>query len=499
MHVCLLHHAILIQRGEMAAFDDTKAGALPEGEEEESPLFCTFAVTSAQETYQAIYICKTCAGAKTGECCCEGCSRTCHKGHKLQFVCFGAAYCDCGKCGPEKCKIIAASRREAEKIFPVVTSAKVGGLVAPSSHALKSILPPSYPICGVHRVVYPPGSGAGHEALRDQCVELVKHSKETFWLAHGAMPRCLLEQLAADLYAFHCKDLGLAGTAGCEWWVQVKDASRDPTGERGASIDLHYDKDEKIAELFQLGVFPLVSTVTYLTQGGAAAQIPTVIFNTTAKAPIGKSPIRDVVVSYPEVGKHISFRGDLLHGAPVEWLLGNGNSYGGAGGGGQQEPPGGGKVASCESERRVTFLLNVWSEHRPADVSPLPESILGYMALVAPGDVPDVTAGECGLSPQPERLGAMSVSLADARGETALAGDFVTIPFISDKSEWGKDDDEQGLVCVAWVPEVSQSAGDLSTLHIRYLHDDCAAALMYEDDEEEWEDEVEGEDEEEGE
>ena len=440
-------------------------------------LFCTFALTGETLRHQAIYVCKTCTTlgrSMKGECCCEGCARTCHAGHKLEFVCFGAAYCDCGKAGESKCKLIGASRVEAEKILP---SRKA----APSSSSASSPAADAQPFCRVHLIDYPRGRD---EVLRQQCIELVRHSKETFWLARGDEPRCLLEQLAREILDYHCQGLPVTEAAGAEWWVQVKDASQ--------GIDLHYDKDEKIAEVFQLGFFPSLSTVTYLTQGSSESpcQVPTVVFNTTANAPIGESPIREVAVSFPQLGKHISFQGDLLHGAPVQWLEGDQEDQE------EEKPSKPSKMAASKGagqQQRVTFLLNVWSDHRPAEVLPLPDEVLAAMTLVSPG----ASLPGCILSAH-ELPVEMSVSLADAKGETDRAGDFFTIPFISEASAWGKDEDEQGLVCVVWVPESTQAGrlpSEPSTVLIKYLHDDCAASLMYEDDDEEWEDEDEDEEE----
>jgi hypothetical protein len=73
-----------------------------------------------------------------------------------------------------------------------------------------------------------------------------------------------------------------------------------------AAIDLHFDKDERIAEAFGIGVFPQISTVTYLNT--APSFQPTVILNTTASAPVG-SPISNMYVSFPVPGKHVSFDG----------------------------------------------------------------------------------------------------------------------------------------------------------------------------------------------
>ncbi|KAK3275190.1 hypothetical protein CYMTET_16670 [Cymbomonas tetramitiformis] len=61
----------------------------------------------------------------------------------------------------------------------------------------------------------------------------------------------------------------------------------------------------------------------------------------------GRSP------SSPEVGKHIKFDGRYLHGVPAEALAPASAPY-----------------------TRVTFLVNIWLNHRPVDVPVFPDHLL---------------------------------------------------------------------------------------------------------------------------
>ena len=57
--------------------------------------------------------------------------------------------------------------------------------------------------------------------LRDDC-EAVFGSENSFWLQAGDPPRCTLEQMAADVFAFHTKDLPQGfdlSSSGAEWCV----------------------------------------------------------------------------------------------------------------------------------------------------------------------------------------------------------------------------------------------------------------------------------------
>lgn len=93
---------------------------------------------------------------------------------------------------------------------------------------------------------------------------------------------------------------------------------------------------------------PAVATVTYLTDRGGA---PTVVFDAAARyramnppsepaaasSGRGRHSSRSIgrgLVSFPEVGKHIAFRGDLLHGVPAELIACDARpERGGVGGG----------------------------------------------------------------------------------------------------------------------------------------------------------------------
>jgi hypothetical protein len=56
---------------------------------------------------------------------------------------------------------------------------------------------------------------------------------------------------------------------GAEYWVQIRRGDADG--------GFHYDKDESAASNKQRMIFPSMSTITYLTDGGA----PTLILNQT--------------------------------------------------------------------------------------------------------------------------------------------------------------------------------------------------------------------------
>lgn len=148
--------------------------------------------------------------------------------------------------------------------------------------------------------------------------------------------------------------------SGAEFWVQRRGA--------GEGIAFHWDKDEALRDAGDVLLHPAVSTVTYLTDGGA----PTVVLDVRALAeggsvadgaelavgarrsalvPGGAARRASALVSYPRAGKLLAFSGALLHGVPPALA----------------EP-------SAVHGERLTLLVNVWANHRPLCTTPLPRS-----------------------------------------------------------------------------------------------------------------------------
>ena len=250
-----------------------------------------------------------------------------------------------------------------------------------------------------------PGSDQCHSLIR-QAEALVEESRETFWVpidddesSVEDSDLCDLELLAREIYKrhliaynlntrrlnekrgiqdnLHPKHLGdseQASQPGAEWWVQVK-----PAGSSKTPVDLHYDKDEALAEAFCIGSFPTLSTVTYLTgenddiavfkdddlHKGGMDEAPTVVFPHTYHDDEDQ-PISSMLLSRPVRGKHIVFDGRLLHGASGHPALRlNGDNA-------AASMP---KNNSDDSLLRVTFLVNIWRTGRPAGVHILPQDI----------------------------------------------------------------------------------------------------------------------------
>jgi hypothetical protein len=344
-----------------------------------------------------------------------------------EFVGVGYSYCDCDKIlqeqaaanethnPPRSCQLIVKSRTCVQQwnIIPgriksrIVEMNPKGSCSSPLSSAPEPSLDAAASnaayIRDAYRVtVHDPLScseGTSLEpaiwcrSLELQAHELVKHTKETHWIsvppvadvndtAHSDAPPpwCGLEQFARSIFSRHVKHYGLSNNEhpednpppqGAEWWVQVKPVDNT----HNDAIDLHYDKDELLAEKFRLGSFPSLSTVTYLTDDiqdcnskeSTSRFSPTVVFSRTYDQP-EEAEIGEMYLSYPRNGNHIVFDGRLLHGAPAHEALKRSPCQD------REQAP-----ESRTPERlprwRVTLLVNIWVGHRPAAVKPLPSHI----------------------------------------------------------------------------------------------------------------------------
>ena len=219
--------------------------------------------------------------------------------------------------------------------------------------------------------------------LRDDCAVIFDQQTGSNWLPATAAPRCSLEKLAKAIFAKHTASATFdPQRSGAEWWAQVRDG-----GQQQEGIEFHWDVDEHFCDLPDGGgvhVHPTLSTVTYLSGVGA----PTLVLHTrgtpasaaaaeVAKAAHGAVP--SGALSYPRQAKHIVFDGALLHGAV---------------------PCRGGEAPA--GQRRVTFLVNVWLNHRPHAVERLPAPLAARLgASWRPHESSGAFRGD--LTPPPER------------------------------------------------------------------------------------------------
>jgi len=209
-------------------------------------------------------------------------------------------------------------------------------------------------------------------------------SGTTFWVSADADVANLtvLEAVALKTMQFHAGNAGYdPARSGAEFWTMVLERANDEEDEDD-DVAFHWDRDYDAEETTNLQIHPHISTVTYLTDGGA----PTVVLECPAPVEASEHPALmpegvSVHASWPVVGRHLSFDGRFLHGAPAKFAHGT--------------------PKKCS--HRVTFLVNVWLNHKPADSTPLPMDLRKKLCLVQDAQLAGIAVAELELSRLPQR------------------------------------------------------------------------------------------------
>ena len=171
----------------------------------------------------------------------------------------------------------------------------------------------------------------------------------------------------AGRYAMHCNN----------------NNDRDDDVHKGG-INFHWDKDEDLRIMVggTMYIHPHISTVTYLTDIGA----PTMVVSKRVHPMTGEyihesnTPVEGYV-SWPKRGKHLSFDGRYLHAAPsdimVEGMFDKQCQFDTT-----SDMDAKTKKILTRQHRRVTFLVNIWLNHKPFNVNPFPETMIGNLSKV---------------------------------------------------------------------------------------------------------------------
>lgn len=230
-------------------------------------------------------------------------------------------------------------------------------------------------------------------------------SGATYFIPASMKPRCALEELALKIFQTHTKHLEVGKhydleRSGAEWWTLVLDtsSSKDENGgeenedddeeEEDDEVGMHFDADYGLEEqLPNYMLHPRIATVTYLSNIG----VPTFVMNKKSPPPndVEKKSLNGSIdkgwISYPILGKHISFDGRLLHGA-----IGTFNSNKVSkkideeteepsskrrkiGDGGETKP------TTQNGTKRITFMVNVWLNHCPIDAEIIEDDLCAKM------------------------------------------------------------------------------------------------------------------------
>ena len=218
---------------------------------------------------------------------------------------------------------------------------------------------------------------------------------QSFWLPMDATPHGPLETLAMSILKFHTE--GAVSTmaidpasSGAEWWANV---TRSEMLHSHGDIHMHFDKDERAFANYGLVVHPLLSTVTYLSDAGAATVLAqNVVLDAAASGQYvheaGAAP--STLLVPPRVGRHLSFDGRWLHGAPASLLA---------------------QPAGAVPYERITFCVNVWIGHQPGRCQRFQGD------GIPPNDIDVAKHGA--LDTQPDHLMAPRMRLSSARSVAA--------------------------------------------------------------------------------
>ena len=203
---------------------------------------------------------------------------------------------------------------------------------------------------------------------------------QTFFLPANKKPRCALEAIVLSIFQKHVEhvDKGMYSMehSGVEWWTLVLDGEEENPveGEKDDEdeedeVGLHFDADYELEDqATNLLLHPRLGTVTYLSDYGA----PTLILDQksppmedTKKTKLEEG-IKRAWLSHPKVGKHTTFDGRLLHGAPALFFPS------------KKRVKGGGEPASKRQRidtRRYTLLANIWLNHWVLDAALLDDEV----------------------------------------------------------------------------------------------------------------------------
>jgi hypothetical protein len=253
----------------------------------------------------------------------------------------------------------------------------------------------------------------------------------TFWIGCNDSPRCSLEQIASDIFHYHTQLLTANGQqqyynpnkSGAEWWVQIRPSpknvgrysmhatpntksndthnnSNDEVDMTKDGISFHWDKDEELRLVCggTTYVHPHLSTVTYLTSVGS----PTLVTNHRIHNLTGEwiddtednQQSSEAFIAYPYRNKHLSFDGRYLHAAPYD-LLFNANDVSFENTDSNTASSSSSTAVTSKqkqrSNRRITFLVNVWLNYIPLKTERFPDTMVDKLSGWTAGcDVHDI-------------------------------------------------------------------------------------------------------------
>ena len=180
--------------------------------------------------------------------------------------------------------------------------------------------------------------------------------------------------------------------------LNAESDSNDDSDDDDDEVGMHFDADYGLEEQLPTHTLhPRAATITYLSDLG----VPTIILDKRPPPPSDpekqslNGSIKKAWLSHPAFGKHVSFDGRLLHGAPGKYFPSVAKKSNDS----TSEPQA--KRLKTEGDvdifsgsgKRVTFLVNIWLNHCPIESEPLEDDIVDK--LTTPWEAPIGEDTEC--------------------------------------------------------------------------------------------------------
>jgi len=173
-------------------------------------------------------------------------------------------------------------------------------------------------------------------------------------------------------------------------------AESDSDDDDDDEVGMHFDADYGLEEQLPTHTLhPRVATITYLSDLG----VPTIILDKRPPPPSDpekqslNGSINKAWLSHPSMGKHVSFDGRLLHGAPGSYFPSLAKKSNDS----TSEPQAkrlkteGDVDVFSGSAKRITFLVNIWLNHCPIDSEPLEDDLVKKLTTPWEAPIPEDT------------------------------------------------------------------------------------------------------------
>lgn len=208
----------------------------------------------------------------------------------------------------------------------------------------------------------------------------------TYFSVASSEPKSGLEALAMTIFRHHSAGLSFDPLkSGVEWWSQVIEADCD--------IAFHFDRDYGLEEDEGRHIYPLIATVTYLADRGAPTLVANFPGTTDSTQSLDNIRFSQLYLSFPNVGNHLYFPGDLLHAATTDIMEANTDDASDESSTKESNSTDDdNSVATVKKNtialetllsdmpnRRITFLANIWINHIPSQAEACSDQVRSHL------------------------------------------------------------------------------------------------------------------------